>query len=117
METKNESKTGKSKNIIVSTTPVRVKRETRRLIEKELAKANKKDFGRRVRVDDLLSVALSLLNAEHIKALQETSLSNADRLDMQYREHVKNHGNVTKDAFLGILLTKNGEPEAGGKVV
>jgi len=33
------------------------------------------------------------------------SLSNADRLEQQYRDHIKAHGHITKDAFLGKLLS------------
>lgn len=112
METKDQVKYDKNKVSIVSTTPIRVKRDTRRLIEKELAKANKKECGRKIKADDLLRLALSLLGQEHIKSLQEASLSNADRLDVEYREYIKKHGTVTKDAFLGILLLKRQEGEA-----
>lgn len=105
METKQESKTFKSKNQTTSTTPIRVKRETRKKILQELAKANKKDFGRKVRADDLIALALSFVRAEHIEQLQDATLSNADRLDRRYREFVAQHGHISKDVFLGKLLS------------
>jgi hypothetical protein len=40
--------------------------------------------------------------------LQQSTLSNGDRVEMLYREHVKKHGAISKDEFLGRLL--------GGKV-
>ncbi len=113
METKQESKASKVKNQTASTTPIRVKRETRKKILQELAKANKKDFGRKVRADDLIALALSFVRAEHIELLQDATLSNADRLDRRYKEFVAKHGHVSKDVFLGKLLAGSlGESEA-----
>ncbi len=82
-----------------------MKPETRKKLILELTKANKKDFGRRIKPDDLLSVALSLIEAHHIKELQEKSLSNADRLDRDYRSYVQKNGPISKDEYLGLLLS------------
>lgn len=112
METKQDSKPAKMKAANASTIPIRVKRETRKKILQELAKANKKDFGRKVRADDLIALALSFVRAEHIEQLQESTLSNADRLDQRYKEFVAKHGHVSKDVFLGKLLS--GEPVIRG---
>jgi len=92
---------------------LRVKAETRKRIVAELAKVNRKSFGRRVRVDQLLNMLLSLVKAEHIQKLQEDSLSNSDRLEMKYREHIKKHGAVSKDEFLGLLLGAEGDKNPG----
>ena len=105
METKQDSKVSKPKPASVSTTAIRVKRETRKKILHELAKANKKDFGRKLRAEDLIAVAITLVQPEHIKQLQEATLSNADRFDQQYRDYVKQHGATTKDEFLGRILS------------
>lgn len=107
METKQDNKVSKVKNQTASTMPIRVKRETRKKILQELAKANKKDFGRKVRADDLIALALSFVRAEHIEQLQDATLSNADRLERRYKEFVAKHGNVSKDIFLGKLLAGN----------
>ena len=105
METKQDPKPAKPKVAQVSTVPVRVKRETKKRLLAELAKVNKKTFGKPVHLDDLVVVALGLITEQHITQLQDASLSNADRLEMVYREHVKAHGATTKDAFLGKLLS------------
>ena len=102
METSEVKKTVTSKKSVAAS--LRVKTETRKRFLVELAKANKKSFGRRVRADKLLNLLLTLLHPEHIQKLQEESLSNADRLEMMYREHVKRHGATSKDEFLGRLL-------------
>jgi hypothetical protein len=98
METKQDSKVSKPKPASVSTTAIRKK------ILHELAKANKKDFGRKLRAEDLIAVAITLVQPEHIKQLQEATLSNADRLEQQYKDYVAKHGNLSKDAFIGKLL-------------
>ena len=88
----------------VKTVPLRVKRETKRRLLLELVKANKKDFGRRVRADDLVALAVGLVQPEHLRQLQEATLSNADRLEQRYQEHVKKHGSLSKDEFIGLLM-------------
>lgn len=104
METKQDSKATKIKANLVTTTPIRVKRETRRKILLELAKANKKDYGRKLRAEDLIAFAITLLQPDHIKQLQESTLSNADRLDQQFKDYITKHGTLSKDAFIGKLL-------------
>jgi hypothetical protein len=105
METKQDVKSTKAKVVQVSTVPVRVKRETKKRLLAELAKVNKKTYGRKVRMDALILRALDSLKDSDISALQESSLSNSDRLEMAYREHAKISGSLTKDEFLGRLLS------------
>lgn len=112
METKQDAKPLKSKAPQVSTVPVRVKRETKKRLLTELAKVNKKTFGKKVHLDDLVALLLGLLTEQHVMQLQETSLSNADRLEIAYNAYVKAHGAITKDAFLGKLM--GGEIAAPG---
>lgn len=92
---------------------LRVKPETRKRFLSELAKVNKKSYGRKVRADQLLSLLLTLVRPEHIQQLQQGSLSNSDRLEMRYREHVKKFGPVSKDEFLGLLLTEKSSKSDG----
>ncbi len=104
MEQVTTSKASKAKAATISTAGLRVKRETKKRVMQELARINEKEFGKRVKADDLIVLALSLVEAKHIDELQTRSLSNADRLEQQYRDHSKAHGHITKDAFLGRLL-------------
>lgn len=91
-----------------TTTPMRVKKTTQSSIKKLLTKINRKSYGKKVKVDDLLEKLLSLFDESiHIKELQDASLSNADRLDINYKEYCKKHGNVSKDEYLGILLMES----------
>ena len=83
---------------------IRVRKETRKRVLADLAKVNKKDFGKRVHADEYLSLALGLVTQEHIKQLQSSSLSNGDRLEMAYREYVSKNGQISKDDYLGKRL-------------
>lgn len=67
---------------------IRIRRETRKRLLTELAKANKKDFGKKVRMDEYIALALSLIKPEHIESLQESSLTHADRFERDYRTYI-----------------------------
>lgn len=84
---------------------IRVRKETRKRVLSELARINKKDFGKKVRVDEYLSLAVSLVTSEHIQKLQEGSLSNADRLERDYKTYFAEHGFISKDVYLGKRLS------------
>ncbi|MGE4233554.1 MAG: hypothetical protein AB7F43_09520 [Bacteriovoracia bacterium] len=81
-----------------------VKKDTKRRVLQELAKINKKNFGKRVHTDELISMALGLIQSEHVIRLQEESLSNADRLEQEYEKFAEKNQSVSKDEFLGKLL-------------
>lgn len=87
--------------------PLNIRRETKKKIQAELSKINKKDFGRKIHADDYILLSLSLVTAEHIQQLQEHSLSNADRLERDYRSYISKNGPLSKDEYLGKRL--NGE--------
>lgn len=111
METSDAKKTNVAKKVTASS--LRVKPETRKRFLSELAKANKKSFGRKVRADQLLSLLMTFIKPEHIQKLQQDSLSNADRLEMRFREHIKKFGPISKDEYLGLLMsTESGKNES-----
>src|SRR5690349_21174494 len=83
---------------------IRVRKDTRKRVLAELAKVNKKDFGKKVRVDQFIALAVSLVTPEHIVQLQESSLSNADRLERDFKSYVAKHGPLSKDEYLGKRL-------------
>lgn len=86
-------------------TPVRIRPKTQILLRKLLVQANQKDLGNKIKRDDLLHLGLSLIQCGHISDLQNRSLNNADRMELLYREYVKNHGPISKDAFLGRVMS------------
>jgi len=84
---------------------IKISKETKRELSRVLSKANRKDFGKRVRGDKVLLLALQQIGETHIKELQNSSLSNEDKLEMKYREYISKNGNISKDEFLGKLLS------------
>ena len=87
-----------------NSTPIRILRPTAKALKSLLQKLNKKPLGRKVRADDLILKALSLLEEKHFEQIKKLTLSNADRLELFYREYCKAHGHITKDDYLGVLL-------------
>lgn len=80
--------------------------ESAKLLAALKEKVNKKTFGRKVRDSEIIGRALSLLEQQHIKELQEATLSERDRLGMAHEEYVKEHGKITLDEFIGKLLRR-----------
>ena len=93
---KSSSKAGTYKSI-------RLSPETAKKLSKIHQAVNKKQFGKKVQPDAILSLALGQLSDSHFKELQEKSLSNNDHLEMAFREYLKKHPSISKDDFLGIV--------------
>ena len=115
MDQVTQVKPAKPKAAGAPTVGLRVKRETKKRIQAELAKVNKKDFGKKVRCDELIGTALSLLTERHIKELQDGSMTNTDRLEIQYRDYIRKNGATSKDEFLGLVLSGNASGESAKK--
>ena len=49
-------------------------------------KANKKTYGRKIRDGEIIAKALGLMGAQHIEELQESTLSEKDRLHIAHEE-------------------------------
>ncbi len=93
-----------TKRAKLKTDNLRVRRETKKKIQTELAALNRKDFGRKVTTDDYVQLAISLVRPEHTDTLKERTLSNKDRMEKRYQEYCAAHGKVSKDEFIGTLL-------------
>lgn len=83
---------------------LRLKKDIKKRIMSDLARVNKKDYGKKVHLSEYLEVLMGLFTAEHITQLQERSLSNADRLDREYKKYAAEHGPISKDEYLGARL-------------
>ena len=84
---------------------LRVRKETRKRVVADLAKVNRKDFGKKIRTDQYIELAISLVTPEHLVQLQEGSLSNVDRFERDYKAYVAKHGSISKDEYLGKRLS------------
>lgn len=104
MNTETNQVVTQPKKYKVKTDNLRVKRETKKRIQNELASINRKDFGKPVTADDLVALAITLVQPFHLEQLKERSLSNKDRMEKKYQEYCAAHGKVSKDEFIGILL-------------
>jgi hypothetical protein len=94
----------KAANLKKATSPRRLDAETGRLLQQIKEKANKKTHGRKVRESQILAYAVRLIQPEHIKDLQAATLSERDRLQIQFEEFQKTSGKLSMDEFIGKLL-------------
>ncbi len=112
-ETQSSTPTASAKKAkMVRTDNVRVRRETKKKILTDLAQLNKKDFGRKLTVDDYVQLAISLIRPELLEQLKEQSLSNRDRMELKYKEYCSKHGKISKDEFIGLLLASGQSAKA-----
>lgn len=107
MENTEQKKAAKPQSKRSNSSTLRVSNETRKKVFSELQKANKKTFGRKIKADHLIALAITRITAQDITELQEKSLSNQDRMEQAYREFVSKHGQISRDEFIGKLLTQN----------
>jgi hypothetical protein len=79
--------------------------DTAKVITQIRDKANKKDYGRKVRDSEVLAMAVSLITDKEIELLKEATYSEQDRLKMAHADYIKNSGSkVSLDDFIGKLL-------------
>lgn len=103
MEQKNQKAAAKKANPQKS---IRIGAETERKLGRLLNSANKKKFGRKIKCDQLLNLALDLVTDDNLRTLQETSLTNEDRKEQLRQSYIQEVGPISKDAFTGFMLTE-----------
>lgn len=67
-------------------------------------KINKKNFGRKIKDSEIIAFSLGLLTPEHIKLLQEKTITEKDRLALAHEEYCKENGKISLDQFIGVLV-------------
>lgn len=100
------SGTDKSKKLTLKKGPVLKKFdvENARLLFQLKEKANKKQFGRKVRDGEIIFAALKLIGSEHIAELQKATYSEQDKLHMAHEDYMKTNGKISLDHFIGKLI-------------
>jgi Rps23 Pro-64 3,4-dihydroxylase Tpa1-like proline 4-hydroxylase len=83
---------------------LRISPDTHKKCERIVAMANKKANGRKIRIEQVLNLALDLVNDEQIKELQERSLTNEDRKEILRQKYVAIRGMISKDDFTGFMM-------------
>lgn len=102
-----ENKTAKANTkISVKNKSIRINIENQKKAEKILATANKKKLGRKIKLDQVLAIVLDLVTEEHIRKLQDQSLSNEDRKEQLRQRYIEARGPISRDEFTGFMLTK-----------
>lgn len=97
----------KNKNNTESFTSLRVKKGTKDDALKILESINKKDFGRKVSIDDLVTKALEKVTKEDIQLLQRNSLRNKDRQTIIHQYYCKKVKKVSEDEFIGLTMSSD----------
>ncbi|MGE0172436.1 MAG: hypothetical protein AB7T49_06625 [Oligoflexales bacterium] len=83
---------------------VRIMSDTKDALDQIMAEANNKEIGNKVKPENVIALALSLIKKDNIEKLKAATLTNSDKLELRYREYIKMHGPMTKDDFLGCVL-------------
>ena len=75
--------------------------------EKLLGLANKKKIGRKIKLDHVLAIALDLVTEDHVRRMQDQSLSNEDQKEQLRQRYIEIRGPISRDDFIGFMLTKD----------
>lgn len=84
---------------------VRITTAAKRLAKSLRDEANKKAAGRKIMMDEIYDLALSLVTKEHLKMLQERSLTHEDRKETLRQKYVETRGSISRDEFTGFMMT------------
>ncbi len=90
----------------LSTTSIRVNKNTARKVRTLVNRLNKKTLGRKLKFDDYLEKVFDLMGDDILKEIQESSLTNSDKLELSFKDYCRNHGIISKDEYLGMLLSQ-----------
>jgi len=70
-------------------------------------KANKKEYGRKIKEAEILDLAVKLVSQEHLEHLREKTYSAQDRLHMRHDEYQRKNGKISFDEYIEKWM--NGE--------
>ncbi|MDZ4084486.1 MAG: hypothetical protein U1E10_16195 [Bdellovibrionales bacterium] len=88
-----------------------VNQETAKLLSQLKEKANKKDFGRKIKESEILSLAIKQVTEADLSTLRLSSYSEKDRLLMAHKSYQAKNGKITLDQFIGKLMRREIESE------
>ncbi len=83
---------------------IRIRGEAKAKAALLLAAANKKKFGKKIKFDDLVEIALGLVTDEHLKMLQKRSMTFEDQKELLRQKYIETRGLITRDEFLGFMM-------------
>ena len=84
---------------------IRVNSETKRKAHELLKAANQKARGRKIKMPDLIGLALELITEKEIQRLQRSSWTKHDEMEAWRSIYSKKNGQISRDEFLGFMMT------------
>ncbi len=84
----------------VGSKSIRVSKDTFESGDRWVKLANEKKVGSKIKLDQVLSLALGVLTEEHIKKLQADSLKGSDRQEIMRQKYIKKFGHISKEDYL-----------------
>lgn len=102
METK---KVTKKSNAKAKNKSVRISVATSEKAERWIELANEKKAGSKIKLDQILNLAMDLLTPEHIKKLQTDSLKGSDLQELMRQKYIKQFGNISKEDYIAFTTT------------
>ena len=85
------------KTSLTNTVPIRLSKSTSKTLRTIVNKCNKKSLGRKVKSEDVVSLALSLITDKEIEQIKTGSYSSQDHFEIKYKKYCENNGSITKD--------------------
>lgn len=67
--------------------------------------ANEKKAGSKIKLDQVINLALGLLTPENIKKLQSDSLKGSDLQEIMRQKYIKQFGNISKEDYIAFTTT------------
>ncbi len=67
--------------------------------------ANEKKVGSKIKIDQVLNLALDLLTSEHVKKLQTESLKGSDLQEIMRQKYIRQYGNISKEEYIAFTTT------------
>ncbi len=87
-----------------NTVPIRIHKSTARILRSIVTKLNRKSHGKKVRPDQVISKALSLLTDVHLAEIEKASYDSKDQFEIEFKKYCQKNGNISKDEFLKRLM-------------
>lgn len=88
-----------------NTVPIRLSQATARLLRSIVTKCNRKSHGRKVKADDVIQKSLALLEEQHFEEIKSLTYSSKDHLEIERKKYCQQHGAISKEDFLKLLLS------------
>jgi hypothetical protein len=84
---------------------IRITLDTFTIADKFVDLANEKKIGGKIKIDQVLDLAVRLLNDSHVSQLQSSSLKNSDRQELMRQKYIKLYGQISKEDYIGFTMS------------